>query len=368
MNTKSKVVIVQPYVPTYRVAFFKKLRHRLADEGIECVVVAGNPEKNQKKRDDAVKEKWILPLDRRTVNIHGRSIAMTLDPALLRDADAVILGLEGTALPVYQSLLIRRRSGLRVGLWGHIRPYVTRGNGLDLWLEKQQMKNADHVFAYAPGGRSYAAKAGIHPDKITTVMNSVDTTTLAYELDSISAKELASFTNRHKVDPERALCFIGGLDASKRIRFLAEALDILWEHDPSIQILVGGRGPDADLLKRAYSRRQATPLGYLNIRDKAFALASTRGVCMPGRIGLVAVDALVAKRPVITTDWPFHAPEAEYLEEGESRITSPDSPQEYASLLQNFIGSAQPTGDYTYPTLDQMTENFGKGVTKLMMN
>lgn len=45
-------------------------------------------------------------------------------------------------------------------------------------------------------------------------------------------------------------------------------------------------------------------------------------VCvMPGRVGLVAVDAMTLGLPIITTDWPFHAPERDYLTSEFSVVT-----------------------------------------------
>lgn len=362
---KAKVVIVQPYVPTYRVAFFEKLHQRLADKGVECVVAAGVPEGSQKKRADAAIKNWIRPIQRNNIRIKGRTVGLTLSPTPWQGADAVILGLEGTALPVYQALLSRRQNNMRVGLWGHIRPYVSSGNSLDLWAERMQMHAADHIFAYTPGGKGYAEKRGIPSNKITTVMNTVDTTDLADELESVTPAEIRAFKSRHNLDVRRTVCFIGGLDESKRIKFLSEALDYLWIMDPQIKILIGGRGPDSHFLAQACNRGQAIQLGYLDTHDKALILATTRAICMPGRVGLVAVDGLVSKRPIITTDWLYHAPEAEYLEEGVSRITSCNSPYEYAKTIRKYVETKHTAEIHSYPTLQGMVENFSDGVIKM---
>ncbi|WXF91769.1 glycosyltransferase [Curtobacterium flaccumfaciens pv. flaccumfaciens] len=57
---------------------------------------------------------------------------------------------------------------------------------------------------------------------------------------------------------------------------------------------------------------------------------------MPGRVGLVAVDAVALGLPIITTDWPFHAPEAEYLNSSNS-IRSGDSEVEYANAIIKLV-------------------------------
>ena len=100
MIAKAKVVIVQPYVPTYRVAFFERLRDKLAAENIECLVAAGAPAVNQAKRGDAAQENWVLQVDNKSLSVRGKSIGLGYRRLPWKEADAVILGLEGTSLPV----------------------------------------------------------------------------------------------------------------------------------------------------------------------------------------------------------------------------------------------------------------------------
>ena len=50
----SRVVIVQPYVPQYRLPFFERLTDTLAESGVELVVAAGSPEGAQAARGDGV--------------------------------------------------------------------------------------------------------------------------------------------------------------------------------------------------------------------------------------------------------------------------------------------------------------------------
>ncbi|WP_336650556.1 glycosyltransferase [Kocuria rosea] len=360
------VVIVQPYVPTYRVPFFDGLRRKLADFDIECLVAAGAPQGAQAQRGDSAHPDWLIPINEKTINFKGREVTLALSPTPWRNVDAVIMGLEGSSLPVYQALFACKARNMRFGLWGHVRPYVTPGNSLDLWLEKHQMQNADQIFAYMPGGTRFAINNGINPWKITTVMNTVDTDALASAIENVTDRDIEEFADINKFDPARTVCFLGGLDASKRINFLAESLERLWELDPSLSLLVAGQGKEEDLLKKAYARGQAHPVGYADTKKKALVLKSTRAVCMPGRIGLVAVDALVAGSPIITTDWPFHAPEIEYLGEGTSRITAPNNPIAYAEMILDYVEHASGFDAFDYPKLDTMIDNFAHGVMKML--
>ncbi|MFC4902280.1 glycosyltransferase [Kocuria oceani] len=363
-----ELTILQPYVPTYRVSFFEGLRRQLHKHDINCVIAAGVPSGIQAARQDSVERDWIVRTKSRTAEIKGRTFDLGSRPVPWEGADGVIIGLEGTSIPLYKALATSRARALRVGVWGHVKPYVNQGHRIDLALERAQMRVANHIFAYTPGGAKYASSAGIDPNKITTVMNTVDTSQLQQDLAAVSDADIAEFSNRLGVNIGKTFCFIGGLDQSKRIDFLSEALDALWEIDSNIKLIVGGKGRDEKLLKSAIGRGQVVSIGYLSGRNKALALKTSMAVCMPGRIGLVAVDALVAGRPVITTAWPYHAPEAEYLVEGKSRITSADDPTKFAWTLKNFTGFPRATEPFPYPDLSDMIRNYAQGVVRMFSN
>lgn len=365
----ARVVILQPYVPTYRLAFFEGLRRRLADDGIECVVAAGMPRGDQAGRGDATHPDWLVPVRYTNWSVGRRSVDVAVHPPPWRHTDAVILGLEGSSLPVYQALFSARPTGVRVGLWGHVRPYVAIGHPIDLWLEKRLMHVADHVFAYTPGGREYAIEAGVPATKVTAVMNSVDTSTLEAAKVGVTIEELNAFTEHLGIDPNQTICFIGGLDESKRVGFLADVLDRLWILNPNVRLLVGGKGSQRSLLQPAFDRGQAVDLGYLDANKKALVMTVSKAIAMPGRIGLVAVDALVMRRPIITTDWAFHAPEAEYLVEGRSRFTSEDNPHAYTTMLLRTLESKHnenESAQWAFPTIEHMVDNFAEGVKTML--
>lgn len=365
-----KVVIVQPYVPEYRIGFFEALRTRLSSSGVDCTVAAGVPKKQQAERGDAARRDWLEPVNISSITQFGRSVDMRIDPKPWTNADAVIMGLEGSSLPVYHSIFEQSRGKLKVGLWGHVWPYSNKGNKLDLLLERYQMRKSNQVFAYTPNGAQYAVDQGIPASRVTTVMNTVDTTELRKNLDSITDVDLRNYKIAQGISGDRVVSYIGGLDKIKRIDFLSEVLELLWIKDPTIKLLVGGKGPDETHLEHAFRRRQAIQLGYLTGRNKALALTASRAICMPGGIGLIAVDALVARRPIITTDWPFHGPEAEYLVEGISRLTSQNNAESYAQAVIDACDSKEIVADgassWYYPDIEAMVDNFARGVFNML--
>lgn len=368
MSRTKRLVIVQPYVPTYRVAFFEQLIAALAAHGIDCKIAASTPDTAQSQRGDAASPGWVIPISQRRITLFGRSVGIGGARKAWKGADAVIVGLVGSSLDTYRALLEAKALNMKVGVWGHVKPYVNAGNPIDLALERWQLRKADHVFAYTPGGTEYARQTVVDSYKVTTVMNAVDTRSLADAAARVTDTEAKAFAAKHNVDPARTLAFIGGLDSSKRIDFLAEAMDAMWLDDPRVKVLIGGLGNESHILERAAARGQAIMLGYVDASQQALIARNSAALVMPGRIGLVAVDALVLGLPVLTTSWPFHAPEHEYLVEGQTKISSANNVTSFVNTVLGFLADAneKPSQSQPYPTLEKMVANFTAGVLKML--
>ena len=163
------------------------------------------------------------------------------------------------------------------------------------------------------------------------------------------------------------LAFIGGLDSSKRIKFLRESLDILVAKGFPFHLNVVGAGPDEHFLHDLLEPGYVTLHGFDGGSKVASTLLESDAILSPGRIGLLAVDALASSKPILTTRWPHHAPEFEYLVEGESLFISEDSPAAYAQLVEKFSRMDGVTSEpWNYPRLETMVSNFAQGI-KLMI-
>jgi hypothetical protein len=96
---------------------------------------------------------------------------------------------------------------------------------------------------------------------------------------------------------------------------------------------------------------------------------------MPGRVGLVAVDSMHLQIPIVTTKYPYHAPEFEYLEVGRDCIVSEDNQEAFATealkllldqqLLIQMRNSLQRKSKIY--TITQMSTNFNAGVKKVVL-
>lgn len=360
------VWISQPYVPGYRVPFFERLTESLVEDGVDLRVVASKPEGGQAARSDARTPAWLSVVEPRVLHVMSRSLVLTSTSRFWRNADGVVLPLSGSTIDVYNALARRRRSGIAIGLWGHVRSYTSRPNPLDAWLEKRQMRACDQVFAYTGRGASFAREQGVDESRVTTVENTVELGRLRAMIAALDDDRVARFRAENGLTAGRTLAFIGAIDESKRIDFLVRVLDLLWSVDTSVRLVIGGQGEQSELLRPAVARGQVVLLGPVDDAAKALIARSSEMLLCPGRVGLVAVEALAMRLHLVTTDWPFHAPEVEYLAAGSDVTFAPDDPSRYAELVERLLREGTPEVRTAPPEMSTMVENFRAGIRRML--
>jgi glycosyltransferase involved in cell wall biosynthesis len=364
------LVIVQPYVPHYRRDFFDRLSTKLAGVGIDMTVAAPQASGRQAERGDSVRAApWLTHMRGREWATPFATIVRYGSLRLGRPS-AIIVPAMGTCVDTHVALAKRslpRRGRLKVGVWGHVAAFVRPPSRLDAAIERVQLRASDHVFAYTESGAQKARQSGVRPDRITVVQNSIDTAAIVEGKNRLSANDVETFRRElglHSLC--RCVAYIGGLDSSKRIDTLAAILDQLWRIDPQVQCIVAGSGEDAHLLSEAVQRGQVVRLPYANSRDKALVAKIASCILNPGRIGLIAVDALAMGIPLVTMPYAFHAPEREYLDEEVSMFTGPSDPREFAAYVAALIPTLKPSADWWFPTLEEMVQRFVDGTERML--
>ncbi|WP_407709933.1 glycosyltransferase family 4 protein [Arthrobacter nitrophenolicus] len=331
-----KVVILQEYVPTYREPLFRRLIQLGEANGIAISVAAGHPEGSQSRRGDVSGADFVLPLRQREIRIAGKRVVFRRIKPIIDGADLVVVEQARRNLDAYGLLLSRERFP-RVALWGHGKDYVKPATAVDARLQKFLTLRSDWFFAYTRSGADAVKDLGFPADKITTLSNSVDTTSLVRDASSITENELVDFRASLGLT-EKVAVFVGGLDSSKRIPFLLEAAAIAHSLDSEFRLLVVGDGDQRALVEDFSKRNRAIVyLGPLHGKDKAKALLSGSVIAMPGRVGLVAVDSFALGRPIVTTTWPWHAPEYDYLQPGLDSLAITDDVRSYGEGLSGLV-------------------------------
>ncbi len=359
MTSTKRVLIVQPYVPTYRVPFFEALDRTFADHGISMKVAAPAARGSQAQRGDAARaHPWMVPTTARHAEILGvgfdyygsrrlrtpptsrwcrpRRRAWTSSTPLPRGADHVRGSPGVTSRPTSRSPTpsIRDREGL--------------------------LRRASAVFAYTESGARQALDWGVDPQRVVSLGNTVDTSGLLAAAAAITDQEADDFITALGWEGCEVLGFLGALDDSKGIPFLVELLDHLHTNQPHVRFLIGGRGDSEELLSPAVERGQVKLLGYAGDSEKAMMGAVCRSLVFTGRVGLAAVEAIALGLPVITAREFDHAPEVEYLVEGRDLM--------YASATVAGFGEAIRAAQVlprrtspAVPALADMVEAFVEG-------
>jgi glycosyltransferase involved in cell wall biosynthesis len=318
-------MIVQPYVPSYRVPLFERMSLDLAERGCELLVVAGSPgQSNSLRKDSAVAANWLKIVGQRSFSCASRRIlwrkigpelrAFNPDYIIIEQAIGNLDGLE-----VLLKFYLRRR--FHLAMWGHGRTYTESRGKFHAAIKTWFTKRMSWFFSYTDGGASYLADHGYPADKITVLHNSIDSTLLKANLKSLDSQEIKNFRERNQIDPRVTALFLGGLDERKGIHFLLAAAELAGRRIPGFTLAFGGEGALSDELRQMQlAGAPIRVLGRLEGQAKALALSSCRLLAIPEWVGLVAVDSFAAGVPIVTTTWPYHAPEFEYLQNEKNAI------------------------------------------------
>jgi glycosyltransferase involved in cell wall biosynthesis len=362
-----KVGIIQDYIPSYRAKFFEQLRERLLEEGVDLHLLSYLPLGAQRARGDFVGLDFLDDFPQWHAQVGKRSIVFPKRVGKFQNYDALIGSLRGSSFSTHAMIAHCLRFKKSFGLWGHVRNYVSSDHYLDLLIEKKQMRLATSIFAYTDSGKDFGLKQGIESDKIFVLNNTFDLSELEHEIGKVTTHHLTEMINRYNLLPEKTVLYVGGLDSSKRIDFLASALNQIWLTDSKIKLLVIGDGEDRYLLDKAGIRGQVHFLDNSNQQSKAVASRIAKLILMPGRIGLVAVDSMALGIPIVTTNFAFHAPEFDYLVEGKSKFTSKfDSPSSFSDLVVRLLNLEDPlTFSESPPSIEKMLDAFVQGVLRM---
>lgn len=372
-NRPRRVLIVQPYVPQYRVPFFRGLAAALADHNVEPTVVHGGPTDEWAPRGDAVALDGAVQLRQRLFRLGSRTVVWRDLGALASRADVVVLEQALHNLDSYP-LLLSSRSAPAVALWGHGRTYDRTTGALTRAVKRGLTRRADWFFAYTQGGADHLAADGFPTSRITVVNNATDTGSLQAARERVTSEQRERFAADHGLVPERTVLYLGRLDGPKRIPFLMQAVQHAARLLPGFTLLVAGDGPHRPMVQSAAARyKNIVYLGPVFGDQRALLGAVSRLMLMPGLVGLCAVDSFALRTPLVTTRWPLHSPEFEYLRHGHNSLIIDGGAQKYAEgvvaalsnpdLLERLRqGCAADAGRYT---IQHMSRQFAEGILRM---
>jgi glycosyltransferase involved in cell wall biosynthesis len=341
VSSRRRVAIVQEVVLHYRVPFYELLRARLADVGIELVLVYSNGRDDL--RHSTVDLPWAHRIPARRRRVAGRDIVYQPCRHLLRGCELVVVE-QGSRHVINYLLLAEQMLGRRrVALWGHGRNFNTiDASSVGEALKAFGTRHAHWWFAYTEQAARIAEELGVSADHITVVRNAGDTSLLREMVDRIGADQRRRTREEIGVTGEHVGLYLGSLAPAKRLDYLLDASDEVRAAVPDFELLVAGAGTEEPLVRRfAETRPWVHLLGAIHDEEKARALAVADLVLMPASAGLVVLDSFAAGVPMaISSAWP-HGPEADYLEHNVNGLVVEDAgdARRYGAVVAELLGS-----------------------------
>lgn len=322
MNVR-RVTIIQEYVPAYRVPLFDMLRSICSQRDIDLTIAAGAPHGRQAERKDESLAAIDAHIEQREWSVLGRRLVWRDVRDLYSNSDLVVVEQARRNIDVYREILRRRT---KIAFWGHGRDFTHSPGRLSSAIQMSLTRQASWFFGYTLDSVAHVVSAGYPESRTTVLWNTTDTAALRRDLAEVAAADRSRF----RAGYDHVALFVGGLDESKRLDVLIDACDRIASEVESFRLVVAGAGVDAGFIaESAKSRPWLHATGPLAGRQLATALAASDILAMPGRVGLVAVDALTAGLPTVTTTWPLHGPERAYLDASTS-VTTGLSAREFA--------------------------------------
>jgi glycosyltransferase involved in cell wall biosynthesis len=261
-------------------------------------------------------------------------------PRQVFDADLIILMQENSLLSNYRAGLKGMLGGKKVALWGH---------GLNLQEDSASMGNVfkrlystrvDWWFAYTQAVAHRLAQSGFPAERITVVENAIDTQELLEAAQGVTARQLDDLRRELNLGKGPVGLYCGAMYPDKRLDFLIEACDRIHEQVPGFEMLFLGTGSDAALVRQFAERRPW--VRYVGPRygtDRVFYFLISDVFLMPGLVGLAVLDCFALELPLLTTCFPYHSPEIEYLEPGVDGVISENSLEAYVSAVVEVLRS-----------------------------
>jgi L-malate glycosyltransferase len=388
-----KVVIVNRTLHQYRKDFLELLRPALAARGVALTFVYGKYPHSSKK--DQVDLDWGIYLPSKFFRFRNLELVWQPCMAYLKDQDLIIVEQANRNLINYY-LMLRRALGFqgpgskktpplpehpeahrrqRLAFWGHGRNLQANATDVRNRFKRFFLQQCDWWFAYTETVKQDLIQSSFPSERITNVQNAINTRTLSEHYVSISETYIAALKQQLGIRSRRIGLYCGGIYKEKRIPFLLQAVDQIRAQVPDFHFLVIGSGPDAHLIEEAQRSRPwihfIGPVFGLE-RVIYFKLASL--FLMPGLVGLAILDSFAMRTPMVTTAFPFHSPEIEYLKNGINGVITPNTLEAYVGavvqLLQNEsdrLKLAQACEQSaTQYTLEQMVANFVEGVIEAL--
>jgi glycosyltransferase involved in cell wall biosynthesis len=321
LHQMHKVVIVSETLHPYRLPFYRNLAETLRTSQFptQMELVHGNCKYRQIDCPGFVNS--YAPVFR-----IGR-ITLQILPRSFYSAHLAIFGQEvrhlNQYLPYLAHLLFKRQ---KFCLWGHGKNFQSKNtmSPQEMW-KAHITRHAHWFFAYNDLSASIVAGHGFPADRITNMMNSIDTASLVVSKQQLDPNDLISLRQSLGINGQHVGIYTGSMYREKRIPFLLQSCYKIRQSVSDFEMIFIGDGEDHSLVSEA--ARQNSWIHYVGVKNESEKVpywAISQVFLMPGAVGLVILDSFALETPMVTTAVSTHGPEIDYLEDGVNGVMVKD--------------------------------------------
>lgn len=330
-----KVTIIQRILYQYRVDFYRKLKEALLKEGIALQLII-EENKSQDKLDflDHFHIKKSLHL-----RFFGYELIFQPYLGYIEDSDLLLLELNNKLLLNY--LLIFKRFFSRrkkIVFWGHTLNKQADAESFGNIFKRLYYKNVDFWFPYTESMAKLLKDAGFNSEKIAVIYNTIDILKIQEFKNSIPEEEIKSRRLELGIGGFPIGIFCGRMYKEKRIDFLIEACIKIKERQPDFYMIFIGDGEDSYKIEEAAKKYAWIKyVGPTFDRGKALYFKMADVFLSPGLVGLSIIESFALEVPMVTTDYPYHSAEIEYLRNQENGVMTQNNLQDYVRVASEIF-------------------------------
>lgn len=371
-SKRPSVAVVYKSMPQYRRQFFNLLKERLAEFGVEFVLIYGQAASKDLSKKDTVEIPWAKRITNKIFSVGSKEVYWQPCLGMLKGVDLVIVE-QASKLLVNYVLLAQNVLGIRkMAFWGHGKNFQANSTRSLAEAVKRFVSTKVHWwFAYNELSARIVESLGFPKQRITLVQNAIDTRQLVDAKDKLREPELVYLRQEIGLKGNNIGIFCGGMYEEKCLEFLLKAGELIRKRVPDFEILFLGAGPDSKKVKEAAEKFPW--IHYVGPKfdvNKVPYFVLSKLYLMPGLVGLGILDSFALETPLVTTDVEFHSPEIDYLLNNQNGVMVDHNVETYAetvvTLLQNeklrsrlVAGCRRSSTQYT---VEEMADRFAQGV------
>lgn len=375
---RPRVAIVYKSLPQYRRRFYELLKARLEEQGIEFVLIYGQPGHSEASKKDSIELPWAHKIKNSIFRLGSRELYWQPCTRLLKDTDLVIVEQASKLLLNYWLMLQSFFGRRKMAFWGHGRNFQDHNASRSgEWVKAWMSRRVFWWFSYNERSAKVVKELGFPAERITAVQNAIDTRQLVQAKETWSQEKLMAFKRSLGISSDHIGLYTGGMYPEKRLPFLLEACERIRKAVPDFHMIFIGAGVEDGRIKEAACRH-----GWIHYvgpkfeEEKVPYFMISKLFLMPGLVGLAVLDTFALGVPLVTTNVPYHSPEIEYLRDQENGVMleDPEDVEGYAEKVIELLTDDQrlmtlqqgcARASLTY-TIEEMAERFAQGICQAM--